>query len=78
MMISTTTKLIGGLSALFASLPAVAVAAELLTLFHPTEWLEFVVPGGLLLVIALSLGSIGYLVACQVAKRLSASPLQGR
>jgi hypothetical protein len=78
MMISTTTKLIGGLSALFASLPAVAVAAELLTLFRPTEWLEYVVPGGLLLVICLSLGAMGYLVACQVAKRLSARPLQSR
>jgi hypothetical protein len=75
---STTTKLIGGLSALFASLPAVAVAAELLTLFHPTQWLEFIVPGGLLVVIALSLGAIGYLVACQVAMRLTASPSQGR
>ena len=78
MMMFTTTKLIGGLSALFASLPAVAVAAELLTLFHPTEWLEYIVPAGLLLVISLSLGAMGYLVAGQVAKRLSASPLQDR
>ena len=79
MMISTTTtRCIGGLSALFASLPAVAVASELFILFQPTEWSHFVVPGTLLLLIALSLGAMGYLVACQVAKRLSASPLQGR
>ena len=77
MMISTTTQCIGGLSALLASLPAVAVASEFLVMFQPTEWSHYIVPGSLLLVIALSLGAMGYLVACQVAKRLGASPLQG-
>ena len=78
-MISTTSHWIGGLSALIASSPAVAAAAEIFILSQqPTDWTHHVVPGALLGVIAVSLGAMGYLVTCEVAKRLSTSPLQDR
>ena len=64
------TRWIAALSALLASLPAVAAAADMFIATPPTEWSHFIVPAALLCVMALSLGAMAYLVASEVAKRL--------
>lgn len=75
-MLVATSK--STLSALLAGSPAAAAAAELFVTLPAAEWPASIVPAALLLVIATSLATIGYLVTREVAKRVSRSSVQNR